>query len=73
MIEARKEVDIAPPLKRRSCTHYPVWFKEDQAKTHALIDFGNKVNTISWSYVIKLVFKRWITDIKAQKLDWIHP
>lgn len=63
--EAREKVDMAPPLERRSCTHYPILFEKNQAKTHALIDSDNEVNTISRFYGTKLGLKRWTTDVEA--------
>lgn len=58
-----------PWLEHVSYIHYPIRFKKDQVKVKALIDFGNKFNTITLKYVAKLGLKIWPTDNGAQKID----
>lgn len=60
-------------FERVLCIYYPIWFKREQAKTYTLINFGSKVNAITQSYIIKLGLKIWTTNVKAQRIDWIHP
>lgn len=57
MIEARKEADSAFLLKHIPCIHYPVYFKKNQTKVQALLNFDNKVNAITPAYMAKLSLK----------------
>lgn len=59
--------DILFALDWVLCIYYPVWFKKD--KVRALINFGNKVNTITPAYALKLSLKVRSTDIGAQKTN----
>lgn len=58
-----------PSLKHMPYIYYLVWFKKNQTKILALIDSGNEVNTITRSYIVKLDFKIYATDVKAQKIN----
>ena len=53
-------------LQHISCIQYPVQFEENQAdKVQALINFDNKINTITPAYVAKLGFTTQKTNVKA--------
>ena len=58
-------------LDRVPCIYYPVQFWKDKSKGNvsALIDFGSKVNAMTPVYAIKLSFKVWRTNVRAQKID----
>lgn len=38
-------------------------------KTRGLIYFGNKINIMTFIYVLKLGFQVWKTNIRALKID----
>lgn len=42
------------PLKHVLCIYYPLYFKKDQPKIQALIDFGSKVNAMTPAYAKQL-------------------
>lgn len=72
--EAYKKAYIVAPdptllFNRISYNYYFIWFKKNQIKIHALLDFGIKVNTITPIHMAKLGFKVRSTNIKAQKID----
>lgn len=67
MIEIKDKINMAPLLKHKLCTHYLVWFKENQAKTQALINSDNEINIITWLYAIKLGLKKQTINVKTQK------
>lgn len=50
--------------------YYLVWFKKNQAKIQALIDFDSEINVITPAYIIKLGFKIYITNVEVQKIDY---
>ena len=52
-----------------SCIRYPIWFKKSKIQVEALIDSGNKVNTMTPAYALKLGLKVHTTDVRAQKID----
>ena len=56
-------------LEKIFCIHYLVWFQESQEQVRALLDSGNKVNTMSSAYVEKLDLKTWKIIIGVQKID----
>lgn len=49
-----------------SCIHYMIQFQEEQIK--ALLNSGNKINTISLCYIKKLGLKILQINIGAQKI-----
>ena len=51
------------------CIYYPLCFRKDIAGVKALIDSGNKFNTITSEYTLKLGFQVYYTNIGAQKID----
>lgn len=65
MTEASKEGEVI--LDQVPCIHYPVWFKKYKIK--ALINFGSKINTITFAYASKLGLKVCLTNIATQKID----
>lgn len=44
-------------LKHILCIHYLIWFKKNQAKIQALLDFGSEINVITPAYAAKLSLK----------------
>ena len=59
--------DSDKEVVRMSCIYYPVQFQKKNIK--ALLNSGNKINTISFAYVKRLGLKTWKTNVKAQKID----
>lgn len=55
-------------LERVSCIYLSVHFKKNQAEIWVLLDFDNKINTITLTYIIKLGFKIQQTNVGAQKI-----
>lgn len=49
--------------------YYLLWFKRDQAKVQALLNFNNNVNAMSPVYIARLSLKIQPTDIRAKKID----
>lgn len=49
--------------------YYLINLKKNQVKAQLLINFGSKINAITWSYVNKLGLKICATDVEAQKID----
>lgn len=66
VIEASKKDDYMV-LKIISCIHYPVKFKKNKIK--ALINLGNKSNTMILVYTSKLDLNVYQTNIGAKKID----
>ena len=65
MTEASKEDDDVA-LARVSCIYYPLRFQKDnQNEVRALIDSGNRVNTMTQAYVSKLDLRVRQTDVEA--------
>lgn len=62
-----KEADL--PLKHMLYIYYSIYFKKNQAEIQALINFENKVNTMTPVYASKLGLKVLPTNIRAQKID----
>lgn len=60
---------FTPSLKHILCIYYPVWFKKNQAKIRALLDFADEVNAIVPAYMAKLSLKVWLINVGAQKID----
>lgn len=56
-------------LKLILCIYYLVWFKKNQAKYQALLNYDSKINAITPAYITKLGFKVRSTNIEAQKID----
>lgn len=52
-------------LKQVVCIHHLIWFKKDQAKIQALIDFDSEINTMIPAYVDKLSLKIRPTNVEA--------
>ena len=66
---ASKEAQEVIVLDHVPCIHYPVQFWKDQGATiWAVIDSGNKVNTMTPAYAMKLGLRIQKTDVKAQKI-----
>lgn len=51
------------PLKHILCIYYLIYFKKNQTKIKALLDSNNKINIMTPTYVAKLDFKIWTTNI----------
>ena len=67
VIEAsQKDVVV---LDQIPCICYLIWFKKSEVLVQALIDSGNKVNTMTPAYALKLGLKVRLTDVRAQKID----
>lgn len=45
------------PLEHILYIHHLIYFNKDQDEVRALLDFDNKVNTITPAYAVKLSFK----------------
>lgn len=56
-------------LEKIPCIHYLVHFQKNWAKIQALIDFESEVNIIIPAFALKLDFKVWSIDIRAQKIN----
>lgn len=64
MTKASNEDNII--LARILYIYYPLCFRKDKKnKMQALIDFSNKVNTITLAYALKLGLKICYTSVKA--------
>ena len=61
---SQEDIDV---LDWVSCICYLIRFKK--CKVQALINFSNKVNTITPGYTLKLGLKVCPTDVGAQKID----
>ena len=61
--EASKKDEMV--LERILYIHYLFRFRKDIAKVKALLDFGNKVNTITPTYAAKLDLKVCHTNVRA--------
>lgn len=48
---------FALPLECVLCIYYLVWFKKNPVKVQALLNFGNKVNVMTLTYIAKLGLK----------------
>ena len=52
------------------CIFYPMQFKKDKDKDIlSLIDFGNKLNTMTLSYIAKIGLKKQKTNVDVQNFD----
>lgn len=56
-------------LKKILYIYYPLCFQKNIIDIKLLIDSGNKVNDIILGFALKLDFKVYFTNIKAQKID----
>lgn len=57
------------PFEYLPCIYHLMWFKKDQAKFQALLDSGNKVNTMTPAHATKLNLKVQPIDVKAWKIN----
>lgn len=58
-----------PPLKHILCIYYPLYFRKDQPKIQALIDFGSKVNAMTPAYAKQLGLQTWKTYVRVWKTN----
>lgn len=64
--------DINDPNPLLECIpyiYYSLCFQKDIANVRVLIDFDNKINTITLAYILKLGSKVRYTNIRVQKID----
>lgn len=50
-------IKVPLPLEHILYIYHLMWFKKNQVKVQALLDSGNKVNTMTSVYMAKLGFK----------------
>lgn len=60
---------ILLPLERILYIYYPIRFKKDEAKIHALLDSNNEIIAMTLDYADRLGLKIRSTNIRAQKID----
>lgn len=56
-------------LERVMYIHYPFYFQKDTIEIKVLIDFNNKVNTITLAYILKLGLQVCYTNVRALEID----
>lgn len=67
IIEISKKKDIF--LNKILRIHYPLLFWKDIVEIKTLINSGSKINTMTGVYILKLGFKVWYINVKAQKIN----
>ena len=69
LVTGAKETSKVTFLDQVSCMYYSVQFCKDKKVIRALIDLGNKVNTMTLAYAKQLGLRIWKIDVGAQKID----